>query len=218
MTTEGKGKIIYALVAKGIKPLSSYSNFTGTFDQICINYLQKVGPESSAAVRTDNDYVIYYINQNNITYLIMAENSYPKEAAIGCLESIKKEFQNAYPNRSFDDEEKFGLDSEFQVKLRMKFDYFNANQDVSNETLGQLKDEMSKMKDEVLNASGLLNERGEKMKVLDEKADSLSRSSNNFYQQSKRVRRAELMKKIYLYGGITLGVLLIILFIYLIVS
>ena len=218
MTTEGKGKIIYALVARGIKPLSSYSNFTGTFDQICINYLQKIGPESSAAVKTDNDYVIYYINQNNITYLIMAESLYPKEAALGCLESIKKEFQNAYPNRTFDDEEKFGLDSEFQVKLRMKFDYFNANQDVSNETLGQLKDEMSKMKDEVLNASGLLNERGEKMKVLDEKADSLSRSSNNFYQQSKRVRRAELMKKIYLYGGITLGVLLIILFIYLIVS
>jgi len=218
MTTEGKGKIIYALVARGIKPLSSYSNFTGTFDQICINYLQKIGPESSAAVKTDNDYVIYYINQNNITYLIMADSLYPKEAAIGCLESIKKEFQNAYPNRTFDDEEKFGLDSEFQVKLRMKFDYFNTNQDVSNEALGQLKDEMSKMKDEVLNASGLLNERGEKMTVLDEKAETLSRSSNNFYQQSKRVKRAELMKKIYLYGGITLGVLIIILFIYLIVS
>ena len=218
MTTEGKGKIIYALVARGIKPLSSYSNFTGTFDQICINYLQKIGPESSAAVKTDNDYVIYYINQNNITYLIMAESLYPKEAALGCLESIKKEFQNAYPNRTFDDEEKFGLDSEFQVKLRMKFDYFNTNQDVSNETLGHLKDEMSKMKDEVLNASGLLNERGEKMKVLDEKADSLSRSSNNFYQQSKRVRRAELMKKIYLYGGISIGIIAIILFIYFIVS
>jgi len=218
MTTEGKGKIIYALVARGIKPLSSYSNFTGTFDQICINYLQKIGPESSAAVKTENDYVIYYINQNNITYLIMAESLYPKEAALGCLESIKKEFQNAYPNRTFDDEEKFGLDSEFQVKLRMKFDYFNTNQDVSNETLGHLKDEMSKMKDEVLNASGLLNERGEKMKVLDEKADSLSRSSNNFYQQSKRVRRAELMKKIYLYGGISIGIIAIILFIYFIVS
>ena len=218
MTTEGKGKIIYALVARGIKPLSSYSNFTGTFDQICINYLQKIGPESSAAVKTENDYVIYYINQNNITYLIMADSLYPKEAAIGCLESIKKEFQNAYPNRTFDDEEKFGLDSEFQVKLRMKFDYFNTNQDVSNEALGQLKDEMSKMKNEVLNASGLLNERGEKMTVLDEKAETLSRSSNNFYQQSKRVKRAELMKKIYLYGGITLGVLIIILFIYLIVS
>ena len=210
MTTEGKGKIIYALVAKGVKPLSSYSNFTGTFDQICINYLQKIGPDSSAAVKTDNDYIIYYINQNNITYLIMAENSYPKEAAIGCLESIKKEFQNAYPNRSFEEEEKFGLDNEFQVKLRMKFDYFNANQDVSNESLGQLKDEMSKMKDEVLNASGLLNERGEKMKILDEKADSLSRSSNNFYQQSKRVRRAEMMKKLQLYGGIACAVLIVI--------
>ena len=216
MTSEGKGKIIYSLVAKGIKPLCSYSNFTGTFDQICINYLQKIGPESSAAVKTDNDYIIYYMNQDNITYLIMAESSYPKEAAIGCLESIKKEFQSVYPNRTFDDEEKFCLDNEFQVKLRMKFDYFNANQDVSNEAIANLKDQMSKMKDEVLNASGLLNERGDKMKVLDEKADSLSRSSNNFYQQSKRVKNAELRKKIILYGSIGCAILVIILVIYLI--
>ena len=112
----------------------------------------------------------------------------------------------------------FRLDNEFQVKLRMKFDYFNANQDVSNEALGQLKDEMSKMKDEVLNASGLLNERGDKMKVLDEKADSLSRSSNNFYQQSKRVRRAELMKKISMWGGLALILLIIIIIIIVIAS
>ena len=210
MTTEGKGKIIYALVATGVKPLSSYSNFTGTFDQICINYLQKVRPECMMAVKTDNDYIIFYWNHNNITYLIMAENSYPKEVATGCLKSIQKEFENTFPNRSFEDEDKFGLDREFQVKLRMKFDYFNANQDVTDETLTQIKDQLNQMRDDVLNVSGLLNERGEKMKILDEKADSLSRSSNNYYQQSKRVKRAELMKKLKIYGAIGCAILVVL--------
>ena len=215
--SESKGRIIYALVAMGVKPLAGYSNFTGTFDQVCINYLKNIGPDTSAAVKLDSDYIIYYINEGNITYLIMTESLYPKEAALGCLESIKKEFQSTYQNRNFDSEENFGLNDEFKVKLRMKFDYFNANTDVSNEALGQLKDEMCKMKDEVLNASGLLNNRGEKLQVLDEKADALSSASNNYYKSSKRVKRAELMKKIKIYAGITCAVLIIIGVIYLII-
>ena len=215
--SDNKGKIIYALVAKGIKPLSGYSNFTGTFDQVCINYLKNIGPDTSAAVKLDSDYIIYYINEGNITYLLMTDNIYPKEAALGCLESIKKEFQSIYQNRSFDDVEKFGLNDEFKVKLRMKFDYFNANTDVSNEKIGQLKDEMCKMKDEVLNASGLLNNRGEKLLVLDEKADALSSSSNNYYKSSKRVKRAELMKRLKIYAGIGCAILVILIILYIII-
>ena len=204
------GNIIYALVAKGVKPLSGYSNFTGTFDQICLNYLKNIGPDTSAAVKLDNGYIIFYINEGNITYLIMTGSSYPKEAALGCLESIKKEFQSVYGDKNLDMVQNFGLNDEFKTKLRMKFDYFNSNKDVSNEALGRLKDEMNKMKDEVVEASGLLNERSDKIKVLDDKADTLSRDSNTFYRQSKRVRRVELMKKLKLYGGIACAILLLI--------
>ena len=215
--SENKGRIIYALVAKGVKPLAGYSNFTGTFDQACINYLKNIGPDTSAAVKLDSDYIIYYINENNITYLIMTESIYPKEAALGCLESIKKEFQSMYQNRSFDSEENFGLNDEFKVKLRMKFDYFNANTDISNEALGQLKDEMCKMKDEVLNASGLLNNRGEKLQVLDEKADALSSASNNYYKSSKRVKRAECMKRVKYYVAIGIAIIVILILLYIII-
>ena len=205
-----EGNIIYALVAKGVVPLSGYSNFTGTFDQMCINYLKNIGPDTSAAVKLDNGYIIFYINERNITYLIMAESSYPKEAALGCLESIKKEFQSAYEGKNFDTVERFGLNNEFQTKLRMKFDYFNSNKDISNEALGRLKDEMNKMKDDVVQASGLLDERSDKIKVLDDKADVLSRDSNTFYKTSKKVRRAELMRKLKLYGAIACAILIII--------
>ncbi len=92
----------------------------------------------------------------------------------------------------------------------MKFEYFNENKDVSDDKLEKLKNEMGKMKDEILEASGLLSERGEKIQVLDEKADILSRDSNTYYIQSKRVKKAELMKKIKYYIGIAVLVLLII--------
>ena len=66
---------------------------------------------------------------------------------------------------------------------------------------------------EILNASGLLDDRGDKIKVLDDKADILSRDSNAYFRQSKRVRRAEQCKKIKLYIGISVAVLLVIYFI-----
>ena len=205
-----KGKIIYALIAKGVVPLVGYSNFTGTFDQACIKYLQNVKPNSSAAVKLDSDYIFYYLNESNITYLLMTDNLYPKEAALGCLESIKKEFQSSYNENDIDTSSQFALNNGFQTKLRMKFDYFNANTDVSNEAIGRLKDEMSKMKDEVLNASGLIDERGGKVKALGDKSDNLSRDSNSFYRASKRVKRAEMMKRIKLYATIGCVILLII--------
>ena len=206
-----KGKIIYSLVGKGVKPLAGYSNFTGTFDQACINYLKQIGPNSSGVASID-DYYIIFLNEANITYMVMTDNTYPKEAALGCLESIKKEFQSTYSNTDFESVSNFGLNDQFQSKLRMKFDYFNANQDVSDESIGRLKEQLSQFKDEVLDASGLLNARGEKIKVLDEKADSLSRDSSNFYNQSKRVKRAELMRKFKLYAAI-IGVILLIIYI-----
>ena len=98
----------------------------------------------------------------------------------------------------------------------MKFDYFNANTDVSNETLEQLKEHMNKMKDEVINASGLLQNRGEKLQVLSENADALSSASNNYYKSSKKVKRAECMKKVKIYGAIAVAVIIIIILLILI--
>lgn len=205
-------KIIYSLIAKNEKPLVEYSNFTGTFNQLCINYLKQISPNSSKAVKID-DFMLFYINENYISYIIMTGKSYPKEAAVGCLESIRKEFTHTFEGRDFDGELNFGLNEDFKEKLKLKFEYFNENKDVTDDKLGQLKDEMAAMKDEVLNASGLLDERGDKIKILDEKADVLSRDSSTYYRQSKRVRQAEFWKKIKLYIGIGVVGLIVLYFI-----
>ena len=64
-----------------------------------------------------------------------------KEAAIGCLESIKKGFSSTYPSNEFTEGPNFCLNNEFQTKLRMKFYYFNVNKVASNQSLCALKEE-----------------------------------------------------------------------------
>ena len=205
-------KIIYALIAKNEKPLVEYSNYTGTFNQICLNYLKNIESETSKAVRVD-DYILYYMNENFITYMIMTGKLYKKESAIGCLQSIQKEFISTFQGRDFEGELNYGLSDEFQEKLKLKFNYFNEHQDVSDEKLEKLKEQLNIMKEEILEASGLLDERGEKIKVLDEKADELSRSSNTYYRKSKRVYFAEKCFKYKLYAGLILAGLILLYFI-----
>ena len=154
--------------------------------------------------------MLFYINENYITYMLMSGKFYPKEGALGCLQSIKREFVSSYEGRDFDGELNYGLNEEFREKLKLKFEYFNEHKEVTDDKLEQLRDDLALMKDEILNASGLLDDRGDKIKVLDDKADILSRDSNAYYRQSKRVRRAEQCKKIKLYVGISLFALVII--------
>ena len=206
--SEQDGKIIYSLIAKGIVVLADYSSFTGTFDQTCKNYLTNVKPNSSAAVKSD-DYTIYYINSNNITYLIFTDNLYPKVAAIACLEALKKDFETSNIDTSDVSGDKC-LQEQLKPKIQLKFDYFNQHKESSGEAMDALKEQIQSMHEEILQGSGLLNERGEKMNKLDEKSEHLLGSSNSYYSNSKRVRRSELMKRIKYYAAIGCAILIII--------
>ena len=206
--SEQDGKIIYSLIAKGMIVLADYSSYTGTFDQTCKNFLKNVKPNSSAAVKSD-DYTIYYINSNNITFLIFTDNQYPKVAAIACLEALKKDFENSSIDTSDVREDKC-LQKELKPKIQLKFDYFNEHKESSGEAMDALKEQIQSMHEEILQDSGLLNERGDKMNTLDEKSEHLMGSSNAYYTSSKRVRRSELMKKIKYYAAIGCALLIII--------
>ena len=122
-------KLLYILIGSGPKPLASYSIFTGDFIQTCESYLKQVTPKASASVNC-GDFYIYYMNQDNITYLIMTGTTFPKATAIGCLDSLKKELSNSLVGRNFDNILEYGLSEELKQKLQMKFEFFNENTDV----------------------------------------------------------------------------------------
>ena len=207
-----ENKIINILVAKDKMPLAGYSELTGDFVQICENMLSNVKKDSSAAINLGTGFTIFYINEYDITFMIMTGSLYPKSTAIGCIESIKKEFQSTYIGRDFDNELEYGLNEDFKEKLKMKYQFFNENTDVSSETVQNLKSEMMRMKDEVLQASGLLNQRQEEINNMTEKAESLAISSDEHKKGATFVKKKEKSKKIYLIIGLILLILIIIYF------
>jgi len=208
-------QIIYSVIAKGEKPLVEYSLHTGIFRQQCINYLSKVEKNSQKAVLIDDNF-IYYLNDNHnntwLTYMIMTSIKYPKSTAVGCLEDIKKTFtsQEFVSDIDFDGILKFGLNSKFQETLKEKITYYNENQEVSSKKISELKNHMDSLKTEVIKTAGLLDERGDKIKVLSDKSDTLLDSSNNYYRESIKVRKKECWNKYKLYIGIGVAVIVVI--------
>ena len=201
-------KIIYILIGTGIKPLASYSKYTGDFIQTCEAYLQKVKTDSSSAVQFGT-YFIYYLNQDNITYLLMTSVTYPKAAAIGCIESLRKEFSNMLVGINFETVSDYGLSGQLKGKLQMKFDYFNENTEITSEALENLKNELNKMKDEVYKANEELMVRNEKLVEMENKAQELESSSKAYKHGAIKVRKSEKGKKCKIIIAIIIALIII---------
>lgn len=200
--------IIYALIGYHDKPLCAYSEYKGTFQKVCQNFLHNIEENSSGGYKID-DYFIFYINENGISYVIMTDVTYSRITATACLESIQREFKETYKDKDFEVMGSFSLDPEFKPKLKMKYEYFNENKEVINESTRKLRDEIFRMKDEILNASDSLNLRGDKLQNVNDKADNLQKTSYNYRKGATRVRKSESNKKTWIIIG-TVGSILVI--------
>ena len=201
--------LILVMIATGKTPLSAYTPFTGESLQICEAFLSKVVPNSSSAVNFGS-YIIYYVNEENITYLIMTMPEYPKPTAIGCIESIKKEVKDIVYNINLDEQTDYGLDGQLKEKLKMKYEFFNENTEVTSEALERLKRELEIMKDEVYKANEQLMIRSEKVNEMEKKAVKMEEDSQNLKQGAIKNNKKESKRRICIYLSIILIILLII--------
>ena len=206
-----KPKIINILIAKGKTPLAGYSEHTGDFIQECEEILGDVNENNSATIKLNNGYHVHYVNENEITFLIMADSSFPTETVIACIESIKKEFQSTYPGRDFDSEREYGLNDEFQNKLKMKYEFFNEN-DVTSEVMYQLNTEMNNMKNQIIESQIELDKRGNNINITSQKANELLKESEAHKSNAIKVRKGETKKKVFFSIGIAFIILLIVYF------
>ena len=91
----------------------------------------------------------------------------------------------------------------------MKYEYFNENKDVINESTQKIVDEIWRIKEEVLNASELLNERGDKVEKVNNKAEDLAETSHKYKRVAEHVKKETNKKKIYFTIGIIAALLVI---------
>jgi hypothetical protein len=143
-------------------------------------------------------YTYYYKNENNINYVCLADTSYNKDSAYGCINSIYEAFKVQYSknNLDFSNVVSCGLNDQFQSVLKDKFKYYNEHKNISFEQTEKLKEKLIGLKEEVFKANDLLNTRGEKITLIVKKADELTETSKTYYRKSRSVLHAARMKRI----------------------
>ena len=131
-----------------------------------------------------------YLNENNITYALLTTRGFSKATVVGFLESIKKAFDLSFPQKDFKNIGEYGLNEQFQETLNEKINLFNANPDCASEEIIIEREKLSKQKDELLYQSAYNNyDRGDRLRVLEEKEKALAKSSSEYYKLKARKKK-----------------------------
>lgn len=216
MSDENK-KLLYILIGSGPKPLAGYGEKTGDFVRECENQLGRCQKNKSASITFENC-KIFYENVDNVTYLLMTMPAYPLSAGVSCIESLKKEFSTELHGRNFSVVDNYGLNKEMKQRLKMKFDYYNENTEIVSEKIENLKGVMNQYQIQVSKAAKELNERGELLNEMQNKARDLENDSFNFKKGAIKVRKVECSKKVWSIVAIIVVILIVVLIIVLAVK
>ena len=211
MSDENK-KLLYILIGSGPKPLAGYGEKTGDFVRECENQLGRCQKNKSASITFENC-KIFYENVDNVTYLLMTMPAYPLSAGVSCIESLKKEFSTELHGRNFSVVDNYGLNKEMKQRLKMKFDYYNENTEIVSEKIENLKGVMNQYQIQVSKAAKELNERGELLNEMQNKARDLENDSFNFKKGAIKVRKVECSKKVWSIVAIIVVILIVVLII-----
>ena len=115
--------------------------------------------------------------------------------------------------KNLDNVKENGLNKEIREKIKMKFEFFNENSDVSSQALENLKKDMIEMKDEVFKTKELLDIRGEKMNKTHQAAIELKDQSSSYRIGATNVKKKASCLGKWVYFAIIISLLIIIYFI-----
>ena len=182
-------ELVYILIASGSKPLAGYCLYEGEWVSTCENELKKCKKKTGSI--TCKKLKLYYLNNNNIKFVIMTSLSYPAKGATSCLENLQDEFGNELYKRNFTKIKNYGLNGELRERLRKKFHYYNDNYDNFEENQNGKKknDEKISLDYNIMDAIDSLHQRGDALNQMMGKVSNLEEASKNYLKKCENYRK-----------------------------
>ena len=89
--------LFYALIARSNEiVLCEYTEISGNFPQITRSIIKKIKRNTRSSYTYKDKFVFHYINENDITYLALADSKFNLKIAHQFLEDVKQRFNNKY--------------------------------------------------------------------------------------------------------------------------
>lgn len=127
-------------------------------------------------------FYFHYLNKDGITYMSLCESNFPKETAFIFLEEICSLFFEKFTLGDIERESAYSslFSDNFTPVLKDKMKFYNNNPEATD-NLRELKKGVLNYRDNVMKANDILIERGERITLVVQKADSLRQESGSYY-------------------------------------
>ncbi|KAH7545634.1 hypothetical protein FEM48_Zijuj01G0114200 [Ziziphus jujuba var. spinosa] len=175
----GQKSLIYAFVSRGTVILSEYTEFSGNFNSIAFQCLQKLPAANNKFTYNCDGHTFNYLVDNGFTYCVVADESVGRQVPIAFLERIKDDFVSKYGGGKAATAPANSLNKEFGPKLKEHMQYcVDHPEEISK--LAKVKAQVSEVKGVMMENIEKVLDRGEKIELLVDKTE-------NLHQQMKKV-------------------------------
>lgn len=182
--------IVYGLVSRGKTVLAEFTqtSVSGNFPTVTRVLLSKIPAVDGRMTYVYDNYVFHYIVQNSICYLCMSDELNKHRIPYAFLEDMKQNFIAKYGTEKPLKAIAFSMNEEFSKIIKDRMEYYNSpNPNV--DSIGAVRNQIDEVKDIMVQNIEKVLERGEKIELLVDKTDRLSKQAFKFESTSKNLRR-----------------------------
>eukprot|EP00199_Chlamydomonas_sp_CCMP681_P006037 CAMPEP_0119106216 /NCGR_PEP_ID=MMETSP1180-20130426/3968_1 /TAXON_ID=3052 ORGANISM="Chlamydomonas cf sp, Strain CCMP681" /NCGR_SAMPLE_ID=MMETSP1180 /ASSEMBLY_ACC=CAM_ASM_000741 /LENGTH=221 /DNA_ID=CAMNT_0007091491 /DNA_START=32 /DNA_END=697 /DNA_ORIENTATION=+ len=178
--------LIYAFVSRETCVLAEYTQFTGNFNTVAIECLQKLtNPEPKFTIACDK-HTFNFLQSNGFTYLVVADEAYGRQIPFAYLERVRDEFEEKFADKGRVSPA-HSLDRTFGPRLKSHMEYCMAHpEEISKVAAVQRK--VNEVKDVMVENIEKVLERGERIELLVGKADGLANQADIFQKKGRQLR------------------------------
>ncbi|XP_068659003.1 vesicle-associated membrane protein 724 [Aristolochia californica] len=179
---------IYSFVARGAMILAEYTEFTGNFQSIASQCLQRLPFSNNKFTYNCDHHTFNFLVEDGYAYCVVAKESVAKQVSIAFLECLKNDFKKRYGGGKADTAMAKSLSKEFGPAMKEHMQYIIDHAE-EIEKLLKVKAQVSEVKSIMLENIDKAMDRGEKLDTLTEKTEDLRSHAQEFKKQGTHIRR-----------------------------
>ncbi|ONK74800.1 uncharacterized protein A4U43_C03F10270 [Asparagus officinalis] len=168
----GQQKLIYSFVARGTVVLGEYTEFSGNFNSIASQCLQKLPTTNNRFTYNCDGHTFNYLVEDGYTYCVVATEAAGRQLPIAFLERIKEDFIKRYGGGKAAKAGAKSLNRDFGSKLKQHMQYCVDHPEEINK-LAKVKAQVTEVKGVMMENIEKVLDRGEKIELLVDKTENL---------------------------------------------
>ncbi|CAD8186696.1 unnamed protein product [Paramecium octaurelia] len=180
--------LIYAVIVRGNNvTLVDYESMTSNFPSLAKKLFDKLKTNTRQTCVYEQNYHFHYINENDFTYLCLADALLSKVTAFAFLEEIKELFCEKFPENVRRQAVNYGIQNQFVEYLKAKMTYYNS--DPENEKIVKLQKQLADVANQMSLTLDQILDREDQIQILVHTTQTMTRFAGAMKTTATQVRK-----------------------------